>query len=78
MAMEAKGELMAKGKYNPPQARLTQHLKDVRIIQHLANKAGANTPLTNTHQSLLEEAESLGFGESDNSAIIEAFRQKCD
>ena len=75
MAMEAKGNWMAKGQYTPPQAKLSQHLKDVRIIQHLAKKAGAHTPLTNAHQSLLEEAESLGFGESDNAAIIEAFRK---
>lgn len=74
IAMEAKGNKMAKGKYTPPQAKLAQHLKDVRIIRHLADKAGAHTPLTNAHQSLLEEAESLGFGESDNAAIIEAFR----
>tara|TARA_B100001250_G_scaffold392819_1_gene394942 strand:+ start:6074 stop:6925 length:852 start_codon:yes stop_codon:yes gene_type:complete len=74
VAMEAKGNKMAKGIYAPPQAKLAQHLKDVRIIRHLADKAGANTPLTNAHQSLLEEAESLGFGESDNAAIIEAFR----
>jgi len=44
-------------------------------MQHLAKKAGAHTPLTNAHQTLLEEAESLGFGESDNAAIIEAFRK---
>ena len=74
LAMEAKGDKMAMGKYTPPQAKLAQHLKDVRIIRQLADKVGAHTPLTNAHLSLLEKAESLGFGESDNAAIIEAFR----
>lgn len=74
IAMEAKGNKMAEGIYTPPQAKLAQHLKDVRVIRRLADKAGARTPLTNAHQSLLEEAQSLGFGESDNAAIIEAFR----
>jgi len=26
------------------------------------------------HESLLEQAEQLGFGDADNSAVIEAYR----
>ncbi len=73
-AMEAKGNKMAKGEYTPAQARLAQHLKDVLLIQHLANKSGAHIPLTSTHQELLEKAKALGFGDADNAAIIEAYR----
>ena len=73
-ALEAKGGKMAKADYEPPQARLAQHLKDVRLIRQLADAAGANTPLSSVHQSLLERAEALGYGESDNSAVIEALR----
>jgi 3-hydroxyisobutyrate dehydrogenase-like beta-hydroxyacid dehydrogenase len=29
-------------------------------------------PLSETHRELLEKAEALGFGEADNSAVIEA------
>ena len=74
-ALEAKGEKMAKADYEPPQARLAQHLKDVRLIRQLADRAGANTPLSSVHQSLLESAESLGFGGVDNAAVIEALRR---
>lgn len=73
-ALEAKGGKMAKADYEPPQARLAQHLKDVRLIRQLADAAGANTPLSSVHQSLLERAEALGLGESDNAAVIEALR----
>ena len=73
-ALEAKGGKMAKADYEPPHARLAQHLKDVRLIRQLADAAGANTPLSSVHQSLLERAEALGLGESDNAAVIEALR----
>lgn len=75
-ALEAKGGKMAKADYEPPQARLAQHLKDVRLIRQLADAAGANTPLSSVHQSLLERAEALGLGESDNAAVIEALRRR--
>ena len=72
---KAKGGKMAKADYEPPQARLVQHLKDVRLIRQLADAAGANTPLSAVHQSLLERAEALGFAEADNAAVIEPLRR---
>ena len=74
-ALEAKGEKMAKHEFDPPQARLSQHLKDVRLVRKLAEEIGAVTPLSDTHQTLLERAEALGLGESDNAAVIEALRR---
>jgi 3-hydroxyisobutyrate dehydrogenase-like beta-hydroxyacid dehydrogenase len=56
-----------------PQARLSQHLKDVRIILAEALRAGAATPLTETHRALLEAAEAAGYGEADNSAIVRVY-----
>ena len=67
---------MAKCDFDPPQARLSQHLKDVRLIRKLAGEIGAGTPLSETHQTLLERAEALGLGESDNAAVIEALRRR--
>ena len=66
---------MAKRDFNPPQARLSQHLKDVRLIRQLAEEIGAATPLSDAHQTLLKRAEALGLGESDNAAVIEALRR---
>ena len=74
-ALEAKGKKMAKRDFNPPQARLSQHLKDVRLIRQLAEEIGAATPLSDAHQTLLKRAEALGLGESDNAAVIEALRR---
>ena len=57
------------------QARLSQHLKDVRLMLDAASTSGLNLSLAETHRQLLERAESLGLGELDNSAIIEAIRR---
>jgi 3-hydroxyisobutyrate dehydrogenase-like beta-hydroxyacid dehydrogenase len=69
--MVAKGPKMVARDYEP-QARLAQHLKDVRLIRELARRNGAWTPLSEVHQSLLETAVQLGYGEADNSAVMEA------
>src|SRR6185369_7992226 len=70
--METKGVKMVNGDFDP-QARLSQHLKDVRLILHTGASAGTHLPLTHAQQRLLESAESAGFGQLDNSAIIRAF-----
>ena len=66
--MDTKGEKMIAREF-APQARLSQHLKDVRLM--LAASA-IPLPLSEAHRALLEKAEALGYGDSDNSAIIEA------
>jgi 3-hydroxyisobutyrate dehydrogenase-like beta-hydroxyacid dehydrogenase len=55
------------------QARLSQHLKDVRLMLEAAERTGIELPLSKVHRQLLERAESLGLGELDNSAILRAF-----
>jgi 3-hydroxyisobutyrate dehydrogenase-like beta-hydroxyacid dehydrogenase len=71
--MDTKGGRMIVRDY-APQARLAQHLKDVRLIRELAAKREAFTPLTDVHEHLLKTACDSGFAEADNAAIIEAFR----
>jgi 3-hydroxyisobutyrate dehydrogenase-like beta-hydroxyacid dehydrogenase len=71
-AMDHKGEKMIHGDF-APQARLTQHLKDVRLILATGEEAGAKLPLGEVHRELLEQLEAAGLGEADNSAIIKAF-----
>ena len=71
--METKGRRMVERDYGL-QARLSQHLKDVRLILAEAERAGTKTPLSQIHKTLLEQAEELGFGDADNSAVMEAFR----
>ena len=56
-----------------PQARLSQHLKDVRLILAAGERNSAHLPLSEIHRRLLEKAETTGFGELDNSAVIKAY-----
>jgi 3-hydroxyisobutyrate dehydrogenase-like beta-hydroxyacid dehydrogenase len=72
--MDSKGEKMITGNFTP-QARLSQHLKDVRLILQSAAQNGITLPLSETHRQLLERAETEGMGALDNSAIIEVLRK---
>jgi 3-hydroxyisobutyrate dehydrogenase-like beta-hydroxyacid dehydrogenase len=67
--MDAKGPKMVRGEF-APQARLSQHIKDVRLMLEEAERAGISLPLSGVHLELLEQAEAVGPGELDNSAII--------
>lgn len=69
--MDAKGDKMISGDFTPV-ARLSQHLKDVRLMLAAAARAGQRLPLSETHRELLELAEQLGLGALDNSAILRA------
>ena len=51
------------------EAKLSQHLKDVRLILAAAGAKHAKTPLSQVHRQLLESLEAAGYGEVDNSAI---------
>ena len=72
--MDTKGRKMIDGDFTT-QAKLSQHLKDIRLMLHAATAVGLNLPLADTHRQLLERAEALDLGELDNSAIIEAIRR---
>jgi 3-hydroxyisobutyrate dehydrogenase-like beta-hydroxyacid dehydrogenase len=67
--MDAKGPKMVHGEF-APQARLSQHIKDVRLMLEEAARSGASLPMSALHLELLEQAEAAGLGELDNSAII--------
>ncbi len=69
--MLTKGFKMATRDYTP-QGTIAQHLKDVRIILAQAEVLGTPTPLSAVHRHILERAEARGFGQADNSAVIEA------
>jgi 3-hydroxyisobutyrate dehydrogenase-like beta-hydroxyacid dehydrogenase len=67
--MDTKGPKMVARDF-APQARLSQHLKDVRLIRELAGRVGASTPLSDVHQELLLRGVALGLGDADNSAVL--------
>ena len=72
--MDTKGEKMIHGHFTP-EARLSQHLKDVNEILSLASKLDQKLPLSEIHRDLLERAVAAGDGDLDNSAVIKILRQ---
>jgi 3-hydroxyisobutyrate dehydrogenase-like beta-hydroxyacid dehydrogenase len=70
--MDDKGQKMLDHDFSV-EARLSQHLKDVRLILAAAAATGAKTPLSQVHRQLLERLEAAGYGDVDNSAIIMAY-----
>jgi 3-hydroxyisobutyrate dehydrogenase-like beta-hydroxyacid dehydrogenase len=75
--MDLKGDKMVARDYEV-EARLGQHLKDVRLILEEGERTGAALPLSTVHRTLLERAEALGFGGADNSAVMEAFAESVE
>lgn len=71
-AMDAKGRKMIAGEF-APEAKLAQHLKDVRLILEAGTRAGATLPLSRVHEGLLAALVARGLGDLDNSAVIRAF-----
>jgi 3-hydroxyisobutyrate dehydrogenase-like beta-hydroxyacid dehydrogenase len=75
--MDTKGRKMIERDYRT-QAKLTQHLKDIRLILDAGREAGVELPLSEAHRRLLESAERAGYGEADNSAVIEAYGERTE
>ncbi|MSU48674.1 MAG: NAD(P)-dependent oxidoreductase [Opitutus sp.] len=72
-AMDVKGEKMLRSEFSPD-ARLSQHLKDVRLMLELGEQAGLPMTLSAAHREILEQAEAAGLGALDNSALIQVLR----
>jgi len=72
--MDAKGPKIVNGDFEP-QAKLSQHIKDVQLMIDEASRAGQGLPLTGLHLELLEQAEAQGLGELDNSVICQVIEQ---
>ena len=69
--MDAKGKKMVQEDFEP-HAKLSQHLKDVRLMLEAAAKTHIKLPLSETHRDILVFGEQNGLGQLDNSAIIRA------
>jgi 3-hydroxyisobutyrate dehydrogenase-like beta-hydroxyacid dehydrogenase len=71
-AMDAKGVKMIEGDF-APQAKLSQHLKDVRLILSQGERCEVALPLSRLHEQILSQLEAAGFGDLDNSAVYRAY-----
>lgn len=74
-AMDVKGLKMLQRDYSV-QAKLSQHLKDVKLILNLAREHQCELPFASMHEQVLETCIDRGLGEFDNSAIFEFFCPK--
>lgn len=70
--MAMKGRRMVEREF-APEARLAQHLKDVRLMLAEAARSGLTLPFTTAHRRVLERAVGSGWGSLDNSAIIKTY-----
>lgn len=73
--LKSKASKMIERDYEPV-ARLDQHAKDVDLMLTFAGSSGFQLPFANLHHRILEAASNLNLGQSDNSAVIEFWRQK--
>lgn len=69
-AAQEKGPMMAADHYTPPVATIAQHAKDVGLMLELGRQTGQPLPLSNLHQTLLQQSMDRGDAHLDNAAII--------
>ncbi|MEM7232571.1 MAG: NAD(P)-dependent oxidoreductase [Planctomycetota bacterium] len=72
-AMDSKGRKMIERDWSP-QARLAQHRKDVRLILEQAEALGLRLSLSDVHASVLDAGIERGFGDLDNSSVLDVLR----
>lgn len=72
--MDIKGDKMVDSDFQP-QARLSQHLKDVDLILELGARTATPLPTTALHAQLLRTGVAMGLGNEDNSAVIDVLRK---
>ena len=73
--MDVKGPKMVERDF-APEGRMTQHLKDVRLILEQAARRGQKLPLCEVHADVLEACVRRGEGDLDNCAVIEEVRRR--
>jgi 3-hydroxyisobutyrate dehydrogenase-like beta-hydroxyacid dehydrogenase len=70
--MGVKGGLMVERRYEPPQSRVDQSLKDFKMIAELGAQRGQPLPLAHVYIDLLQSCAERGESHLDNAIIQEA------
>ena len=73
--MDVKGPKMIDREFSPA-SKISQHLKDFRIIRQLAENLGQQLPMAQKLIEILEACERHGDGELDNAISIEEIRRR--
>jgi 3-hydroxyisobutyrate dehydrogenase-like beta-hydroxyacid dehydrogenase len=73
--MDIKGAKMIGGDF-APEGRVTQHLKDVRLMLEQAKRVQQRLALLEIHADVLEACVRHGEGDLDNSIVVEEVRRR--
>jgi len=73
--MDVKGRKMIERDFTPS-GKISQHLKDFRIIRNQAEKLGQQLPFAQKLIEILEACERHGDGDLDNAISIEEIRRR--
>lgn len=68
---DKRGPLMVQRAYRPATARVSMFLKDVALVQDLADSVGVATPVLDATLPLYARAAEAGWGDADAAAILE-------
>lgn len=74
--MEVKGAAMAQRRFDPPQSRVDQSLKDFGLILAQAGGCGQSLPFAEVYAELLRDCVREGEALLDNAIIIEAIARR--
>jgi len=74
--MDTKGKLMVEGRFEAPQSRVDQSLKDFSLMLDYGARKGQSLPFASTYAQMLEDCVAHGQAQWDNAAIIEAIRRR--
>lgn len=70
--MDVKGPMMATRRFEPPQSKVDQSLKDFHLIADQAKARGQALPFAQVYTTLLQDCLARGDATRDNAVIIEA------
>ena len=74
--MDTKGKLMVAGKFDAPQSRVDQSLKDFKLMLDYGARKGQRLPFAATYVDMLDDCVTHGEAQWDNAAIIQAIRRR--
>ncbi|HEX4329867.1 MAG TPA: NAD(P)-dependent oxidoreductase [Burkholderiales bacterium] len=74
--MDTKGKNMVGRKFDAPQSRIDQSLKDFRLMLEYGGRRGQGLPFAGVYVDMIEDCVAHGEGRWDNAAIIEAIRRR--
>ncbi|WP_256518190.1 NAD(P)-dependent oxidoreductase [Paractinoplanes aksuensis] len=73
---DKRGPLMVRRSYKPATARVSMFLKDVALVQELADSVGVRTPVLDATLPLYERAAESGWADADAAALLEVLEEK--